>query len=415
MDGVRFWGSKRESFREFSLRSKVGLTEFLPTAHREFIGSCLMERVIECSLTVEMNQDPKRIERTLSGVVLVLLVLGCLLVLRPFASALMWAVVLSFSAWPVYRRVLAAVGGRRTVAALIMTLAATLILLAPFVVVGFTLADNVKDLTVAMRKWMEAGFPSAPAWLLKVPLVGEQATAYWQGLAGDSKKLLPELQRFMEPVSGWLLSGGLNLGRGLLELTMSILIAFFLYRDGVELAERLKSGVHRIGGDRGHRLLELAGNTVRSVVYGILGTALVQGVMAGVGFLIAGVPGAALLALLTFFLSVVPMGPPLIWIPATIWLFHQGSTGWGIFMIVWGLGVSSVDNVVKPWLISQGSDMPFLLILFGVLGGALAFGFIGVFLGPTLLAVGYRLIQEWISKSGPTTAAEPATSESSAD
>jgi len=102
-----------------------------------------------------------------------------------------------------------------------------------------------------------------------------------------------------------------------------------------------------------------------------------------------------MLALLTFFLSVVPVGPPLIWIPAAFWLFHEGSTGWAVFMLVWGIGVSSVDNVVKPWLISQGSDMPFLLMLFGVLGGALAFGFIGVFLGPTLLAVGYRLVTEW--------------------
>jgi len=136
---------------------------------------------------------------------------------------------------------------------------------------------------------------------------------------------------------------------------------------------------------------------VRGVVYGILGTALVQAVMAGIGFVIAGVPGAALLALLTFFLSVVPLGPPLIWLPAAIWLFQQGSTGLGVFMLIWGLGVSSVDNVVKPWLISQGSDLPFILIFFGVLGGALVFGFIGVFLGPTLLAVGFRLLEEWFS------------------
>jgi predicted PurR-regulated permease PerM len=139
----------------------------------------------------------------------------------------------------------------------------------------------------------------------------------------------------------------------------------------------------------------VAGNTVRGVVYGILGTAIVQGVIAGIGFLIAGIPGAMLLGMLTFFLSVVPMGPPLVWIPCTIWLFSQGRTGMGIFMIVWGIGVSSIDNVVKPWLISQGSAMPFVLIFFGVLGGALAFGFIGVFLGPTLLAVAYRLIEEW--------------------
>jgi predicted PurR-regulated permease PerM len=117
--------------------------------------------------------------------------------------------------------------------------------------------------------------------------------------------------------------------------------------------------------------------------------------MAGIGFFVAGVPGAPLLALMTFFLSVVPVGPPLVWLPAAIWLFNQGSTGWGIFMIIWGVCVSTVDNFVKPWLISQGSNMPFMLILFGVLGGAMAFGFIGVFLGPTLLAVGYRLVQEW--------------------
>ena len=145
---------------------------------------------------------------------------------------------------------------------------------------------------------------------------------------------------------------------------------------------------------------------MRGVVYGILGTALAQAVMAGIGFVMAGVPGAGVLTLLTFFLSVVPMGPPLIWGPAALWLFHEGSTGWGVFMLIWGVGVSSIDNVVKPWLISQGSAMPFLLILLGVLGGALAFGFIGVFLGPTLLAVGFRLVEEWVS--GKSTAPDPA-------
>jgi len=147
------------------------------------------------------------------------------------------------------------------------------------------------------------------------------------------------------------------------------------------------------------------------VVYGILGTAFVQAIMAGAGFLIAGVPGAAFLGLLTFFLSVVPVGPPLIWIPAALWLFHQGSTGWAIFMIVWGFLVSSVDNVVKPWLISQGSAMPFLLIFFGVLGGAMTFGFIGVFIGPTLLAVGYRLVAEWaLSHQKPVVLETPVAS-----
>jgi predicted PurR-regulated permease PerM len=237
-----------------------------------------------------------------------------------------------------------------------------------------------------------------------VPLVGPRVSTYWSGVARDGKAFTASLDPYVRPAFAWVMVSGLAIGRGLLELAMSILIAFFLYRDGAAATGRLKAAIQRVGGARGGRLLELAGNTVRSVVYGILGTALVQGVMAGVGFFVAGVPGAGLLGLLTFFLSVVPMGPPLVWVPAAIWLFSQHSVGWGIFMIVWGVGVSSVDNVIKPWLISRGTHMPLIIILFGVLGGAIAFGFIGVFLGPTLLAVCYSLLRDWSAPASSTDA-----------
>ena len=152
------------------------------------------------------------------------------------------------------------------------------------------------------------------------------------------------------------------------------------------------------GGDRGRHLIKVAGDTVRGVIYGILGTAIVQALVAGLGFWIAGVPGAVLLAVLTFFFAVVPFGPPLIWLPASLWLFAQHKPGLGVFMLLWGLlGISSVDNILRPYLISQGSKMPFALIFCGVIGGALAFGLVGVFLGPTLLAVAFRLIEEWSS------------------
>jgi len=339
----------------------------------------------------------RQIERNLGWIVLAILLFGCLLVLLPFVSALLWAVVLCFSTWPIYERVLKRLHGRRTLAATVMTLTLTVVILLPFLTIGSTLAGSVKELTALARHWIETGLPAPPAWLAKIPLIGQQATGYWQNLAADHAKLLQESQRLIQPVSTWLLKVALALGAGLLELALSIFVAFFLFRDGLSLAQRLVTGAERIGGERGKHLLTVAGKTVRGVVYGILGTALVQAVMAGIGFVIAGVPGAALLALLTFFLSVVPLGPPLIWGPAAIWLFLQGSTGWGVFMLIWGVGVSSVDNVVKPWLISQGSDLPFILIFFGVLGGALVFGFIGVFLGPTLLAVGFRLLEEWLS------------------
>ena len=351
-----------------------------------------------------------KLEQNLGWIVLALLLAGCAWVMRPFVSALLWAVVLSFSSWPLHRRLLKWLGGRRTAGAAIIALGMICVILLPFVIVGVTLADNVQELTTATRRWLDAGPPEPPAWLARVPVVGASITEEWQAFAGDSAKLIEEAKRFIEPVSSWALKAGLKLGGGVLELALSILVTFFLLRDGVSAAESLTAGVKRIAGERGQRLLEVAGNTVRGVVYGILGTALVQATMAGLGFFIAGVPGAALLALLTFFLSVVPVGPPIVWLPAAFWLFHEGATGWGIFMLIWGVGVSTVDNFVKPWLISQGSDMPFILILFGVLGGALGFGFIGVFLGPTLLAVGYRVIAEWVA-TRPVAAAADVPSE----
>jgi len=359
-----------------------------------------------------MTPPRAKLEQNLGWIVLALLLGGCLLVLLPFVSALLWALVLSSSSWPLYRRLVKLLGGRHTLAALLMTLAMICVILVPFVIVGASLADNVKDLTTATRRWIDAGPPAPPEWLVKVPGVGRPAADHWQSVAADSSKLLEAAKRIIEPVSRWLLKVGLALGRGLLELALSILIALFLFRDGGKAAERLTTALDRIAGARGRHLLEAAGNTVRGVVYGILGTALVQAVLAGIGFVVAGVPGAALLALLTFFLSPVPAGPVLVLLPAVLWLFHQGSTGWGIFMLIWGVGVSTVDNFVKPWLISQGSAMPFLLIFFGVVGGALAFGFIGVFIGPTLLAVGYRLVAEWHA-THPTaaTADAPALSE----
>jgi predicted PurR-regulated permease PerM len=345
-----------------------------------------------------MNGSRSKLEQNLGWVVLCLLLFGCVVVMLPFVSALLWGVVLAISCWPAYTRLLKLTGNRRTLASVLMMLGMMLVILLPFAIVGLTLADNVTALTAAAKKWIESGPPSPPAWLSKIPLVGAKAVEGWLALASDTGKLLEKSKELIQAISAWLLKGGLILGRGVLELALSVLISFFFFRDGVSAVERLGTAVERISGEKGRRLLVVAGKTIRGVVYGILGTALVQAVLAGIGFVIAGVPGSALLALLTFFFSVVPViGTGLVWIPVAFWLFHQGSTGWGIFMVIWGLAVGNVDNIIKPWLISQGSDMPFILVFFGVLGGALTFGFIGVFLGPTLLAVGWRLVEEWAS------------------
>ncbi len=351
-------------------------------------------------------------EQKLGWAIVLLLLAGCFLVLRPFISALLWAVVLCSASWPLYCRLLRLLKDRRTLAASLMTLGMILVILLPFFITGTSLADNVKAFTDAVRRWIDAGPPAPPEWLGKIPIVGAKAVESWQNIVSDTGAFMAELEKWLPRASEWLLKGGLVVGQGLLQLALSIFIAFFLFRDGASISGRVYAAVKRIGDEKGLRLLMVARNTVRGVVYGILGTALVQAVLLGIGLLVAGVPGAGLLALLTFFCSIVPVvGTGLISVPSAIWLYHEGSIGWAIFMLAWGLGVGALDNVVKPWLISQGSDLPFLLIFFGVIGGIAVFGFIGVFLGPTLLAVGFRITEEWMAsvQPAPSKPASPET------
>lgn len=338
-----------------------------------------------------------RLDRMLGIGTLAVLVVGCLVVLVPFMTGLLLAVILTYSTWPLYARLRRIVGGRRTLAAALMTLGACLVLIAPFLFVAFSLADSASELVEALRTAFADGPPALPDWVTGLPFVGERLNTYWTNLSHDSSRLFDDLKGLIAPARSVLVAGGGVLFAGLLQLSLAVLVAFFLYRDGEAAAAKIKHISSRIGGARGRQMLKVAGTTVKSVVYGILGTALAQGVVAGIGFLVAGVPGAALLALATFLLSVVPVGPPMIWIPAAIWLYVQGSTGWAIFMGLWGvLAISMVDNVLKPIIISHGSNLPFMLVLLGVLGGAAAFGFVGIFIGPTLLAVGYRVVNEWL-------------------
>ena len=342
-----------------------------------------------------MNSS-KNIEQLIALAVLVLLIMGTYLVLQPFITALLWAGLLCYATWPLLLRVNTWLKQRRGWSAALMCLAIATVLVGPFVIVVASLADNVGRLNEMVQTFLAQGLPAPPTWLIGIPFVGEKLHAFWLAAATDTSLLIEPLKRALPEMSKWLLSHSIALGNGVLQLALSVFILFFLYRDGEALAQRMDTAMERIGGERARTLLQLAGSTVKGVVNGILGTAIAQGILAGIGFLIAGVPGALLLGLATFFLSVVPVGPPLLWIPASIWLYYQGEVGWAIFMLVWGAAVvSSVDNFLKPYLISQGASLPFILVLLGVLGGLVAFGFVGVFLGPTLLAVGYSLAREW--------------------
>ena len=265
----------------------------------------------------------------------------------------------------------------------------------PVAILGATLADNVSALISASQKLIREGPPGPPDWVAGVPLIGRHVADYWNYLNQSSAVRLQELTRLLPAAKTIVLWGGRALGEGILQIGLSLLIAFFFYRDGHTAADQLQAALHRIAGERGDRLLDLAGATIRAVVYGILGTSLLQGVVGAIGFAIAGVPGAASLGFVTFLLSLVPGGPPIVAAPAAFWLYRQGSTAWAVFIMAWGLMVGTLDNVVKPLLISRGGSTPMILVMLGVFGGALAFGVIGMFLGPTLVALGYSLFEQW--------------------
>lgn len=325
-----------------------------------------------------------------------LLVVGCLFVLQPFLAAILFAAVVTISSWPLYQRLLARLKGRNNIAALTMTLSLTVLIVLPLATVAYSLADDVARIYEQIKLALAGGGFVVPAWLRELPLVGEAFDKYLHRLVGNREEMLSLAQRMLEPARHYLLVGGIVLGSGVIQVSLAAFVSFFLYRDGEAIMAVLRVLMERLIGDGAAKVAAIVNNTVTGVMFGMLGTALAQALVAALGFAIAGVPAVPLLSVATFLFSLVPIGPPLVWGGAAAWLFIQGDTGWGIFMLVWGtLLISGVDNVVKPFLISRGSSLPFLLVLLGVTGGVFAFGFVGLFIGPTLLAVAYSLIKDW--------------------
>jgi predicted PurR-regulated permease PerM len=332
----------------------------------------------------------------------VLLTLGCLYVLKPFLPAILFAAAVVISSWPLYLRLLRAMRGHRSLAALTMTLSLTLLVIMPLATVAYNLADDVATTFGQLRYALEHGALVPPGWVRNLPLVGDTVDVYLRQLVASRDQMLALAQRMIEPARHYLMAGGLMLGTGVVQMSLAAFVSFFLYRDGQALIAVTASMMAKVMGEGAEAVSDIISQTTRGVMYGLLGTALAQALVAAIGFSMAGVPAVPLLSVLVFVTSLVPFGPPLIWGSAAIWLFGQGSTGWGIFMVIWGtVLISGVDNVVRPMLISRGTSLPFLLTLLGVLGGVIAFGFVGMFIGPVLLAVGYSLMSEWTGTRDP--------------
>jgi predicted PurR-regulated permease PerM len=346
------------------------------------------------------------IERILMGLLLGGVAVGCIVVLYPFLFALLWAGILVYTTWPVFEMLRQRLRLHQVGAALVMVGLTAVILVLPIGLAAPGSSDDVTNLRHIVMDGLRAGLPDAPPWVFDVPLVGPTVGDLWDRWAADISVMLDALH----PYFGIVLENGLSLllgiANGVVMFLLALFIAFFFYVYGEPIADRLRLILNRIAGVQAERLIAVTGATVRGVVYGILGTAIVQGLLTAFGLWISGVPRPVLLAGIAGFLSVLPIGAPVVWIPAAIWLMSSGHMGWGIFLAVYGVGaISGSDSLIRPWFIARGAQLPFLLTILGVLGGALAFGLLGIFLGPVLLGIGFTLVNEWARGADPRTTA----------
>lgn len=341
-------------------------------------------------------------ERILMGLLLGGIAVGCALVLWPFFSAILWAAILTYTTWPIYEwlRTRGHLGNLGAAGAMVTIAFVTVVLPIALAVPGG--ADDVDQLRKALQAAVAAGLPGSPPWLREVPAVGPTLAGLWDSWADD----LAVMGEFFKPYFGMAAEFGLGLllglANGVLSFLLALLVSFFFFASGERLAAKIRSLLGRIAGSQAPRLIAVTGATIRGVVYGLLGTAIVQGILTTFGLWLSGVPRPLLLGLVAGGLSVLPIGAPSVWIPASLWLVAHGHTAWGIFLFVYGVtAVSGADSIIRPFFIARGAQLPFLLTMLGVLGGALAFGLLGVFVGPVLLGVGFTLVSEWSGTGEP--------------
>ncbi len=331
------------------------------------------------------------------------LIAASFLVLQPFLPSVIWAATLVIATWPLMLRVQHYAGNRRAVAVMVMTLALLLVLILPFWLAVSTILDNLDDIAGLVRTVLSLQMPPPPHWLAHVPLVGARAARGWEQLAaGGPQGLAAKLTPYAGQLTQWFASAVGSLGAMFLQFLLTVAIAAVMYAGG----ERAGAGVlrfgRRLGGERGEAAVRLAGGAIRGVALGVVVTAVAQSVLGGVGLAVVGVPFAPVLTAIMFMLCLVQVGPGLVLVPAVVWMYYIGDTLWATVLVGFAAVAMTMDNVLRPWLISKGADLPMLLILAGVIGGLMATGLLGIFLGPVVLAVGYTLLNAWMAEEAET-------------
>lgn len=321
--------------------------------------------------------------------------LGCALILLPFLPAMLWAAILVFCLWPVYTKLCGYV--RPSVAAFVITLVVAVLLLVPLVHLALVAAREARDSRGWVTDVMQNGLPPAPSFLHRIPIVGGMLTDFWNNSADDLGGLVNSAQ----PVIGTVAHTGIKLlihvSHGLVETVVALLFAFLFFLSGAQIIERIRLVLARVINQATlEELFSVVAATVRGVVFGILGTAAFQGILYAIGFRLAHAPQALILAVIAGLISIVPAGAVVVYVPLCLYLMAANHPVVGILLAIYCfVVVGGADSILRPWLIARGASLPYAVTLIGVLGGALAFGALGIFLGPVLLALGIAMAEEF--------------------
>ncbi len=346
-------------------------------------------------------QTPLWLRRTVVAGLLGGLLLVGFVVMRPFLSAIAWAAILTYVSWPLHLRLLARLRGHRTGAALAMTVMLTLALGVTLIWLGLLLrSEGVAAVREAVAL-LQAGV-RLPEPIMRIPWLGPWLQERLVELGGDRAAWGRQLSELTVQWGGRAMRLVGDLGLNALRFAVALLTSFFLFRDGDRLLDQLRGVLHGLLGDRVQAYFTAVGDTTRAVVYGLLIAAVAQGLLAGLGYWAAGVNAPAFWGAVTALVALIPFGAPFVWGSIGAWLLLQGEVSAGIGLLLWGaLAVSWIDNLVRPLVISGVAKIPFLLVLFGVLGGLAAFGLIGLFVGPVILAILLALWREWAAYNAP--------------
>jgi len=321
-------------------------------------------------------------------------------VLRPFLIALIWASVIVIATWPVLIKLQALLAGKRGLAVAVMTIALLLILLIPLTLTILTIIAHAEEIVSRVKSLTSFTLPMPPQWLERIPLEGGKLAERWRAFAALSPAERSEMMTpYAKDVLEWFITQAGSIGVTVLYFLLTTIISAILYANGEIVREGVLSFARRLAGQQGESVAILAAKSIRSVALGIVLTALMQTALGGIGLFITGFPAASLLIAVMFMLCLAQIGPALVLIPAVIWLYWHDGALWGTIMLIFTIPTITLDNFIRPVLIKKGADLPLLLIFAGVIGGLIAFGVVGLFIGPVILAVTYTLLHAWVTGS----------------